>query len=336
MINERLETFFREKEALPRKFTEINSRTIDFIRDFTLSPGKRVRPVLVIAGYLTREENVPNSVLDVATAVEMFHAFLLTHDDFMDRDEFRRGQPTVWKRYENLGVSRHLAYSLAVVAGDLLYTYVFQRILGTDLSPEKKLGVIERLLETMELTGYGQNIDLYLTEMPLEKVRLDNVLLLYELKTGVYTISFPLTLGAWLAGCDESTLKVLHDFGVKAGTAFQIHDDIIGVFGDPEKTGKPVGSDIREGKRTFLIVEAYRRGSEEDRRVIEEFLGREDEGSVRRVMEIIESTGALEEARRLEKSLTEEAVALLEPLDIREDIKQFLKEFAVYLIRREK
>lgn len=335
-VDKTIEEFFKSKEKIPKRYREINEMAFDFMKGFTLSPGKRVRPVLVLAGYLSQREKVPKDILRVASAVEMFHAFLLIHDDFMDEDSFRRGEPTVWKRFENSGVDRHTAYSLAVTTGDILYTYVFQQILSTKLPEERKLAVLDRVLETMELTGFGQNIDVYNAVRPIPEVRKEDILLMYELKTGVYTISFPLILGAELAGAPKKVIRAFNEYGRKVGTAFQIHDDILGIFGDPSKTRKPVGSDIREGKRTILILEAYQSASPQERKIIERYLGKDDEEGIKRVIEIVEKTGALERAKEMERNLVEEGINAIEDIPIRDDIRTFLVELAHYLITREK
>ena len=337
-VNARLEEFYREKkESLPGDLGSINVVSVEYAGKFTLSPGKRVRPILVIAGYMSQGRSPGEDILWVAASIELLHSFLLIHDDVMDRDEVRRGEPTVWKRFlDGLGVDLHSAYSFAITTGDLVYTYALQVILSrTRLEPEAKLEVLRGVLETIEYTGYGQNLDLYLSVTPIERVEPRDVYKMYELKTGLYTVAFPLTLGARLGGGDEETLGLLREYGVRAGIAFQIHDDIIGAFGDPAKTGKPLGSDIREGKKTLLVVEAYRRAGPGERRVIRECLGVDREDCVEKVLRVIRDTGALDEARRQEKRLVDEALSSLRRASVDREIKEFLEELAVFFITRE-
>ncbi len=335
-VDEKIVEFFKGKEGLAGRFKDINERALSFAEDFTVSGGKRVRPILFLAGYISQGKEPDDSILKVAAAIELIHSFLLIHDDIMDKDEVRRGKPTVWKRFENAGFDRHTAYSMAITTGDLVYTYALQLVLESGLPWEMREVVLRNMLRTVEDTGYGQNLDVYFPAKPVEEVSPEDVMLVYKQKTGYYTIVFPLTTGAEIAGADKGTLEALSDYGLKVGIAFQVHDDILGVFGDPEKTGKPVGNDIREGKRTILVLEAYRRGSPEDKEIIRRYLGTDDEDGVKKVMEVIERTGALDYAKELERNLVEEGKRALEKARISEEIRTFLKEFADYLITREK
>ena len=336
-INKRLEEFFKEKEPMARNYGEINQKAFQFMKEMTLSGGKRIRPVLLIAGYLSQGKEPDEGVFDVATAVELFHNFLLIHDDVIDKDEVRRGLPTLWKRFqEELNLDQHLAFSLAISTGDILYAYVVEKLAKADLPPDQRIKVLERFTHAMELTGYGENLDIYLSVIPIEEVDEKWISVVHELKTGVYTISFPLALGAELAGADEDTLNALYEYGVNAGIAFQLHDDILGVFGDPEKTGKPVGNDIREGKRTLLLLTAYRNADEEGRKILEEAIGSNDEEKIRKAIEVIEKTGARDYVERVKKEFAEEAIARIKGLNLKNGIDRFLEEFAIYLITREK
>ncbi len=336
-INKRLESFLEEKEQVAKNYGEINEKAFRYMKEMILSGGKRIRPILFIAGYLSQGKEPDEGILDVAVAIELFHNFLLIHDDVIDKDETRRGLPTVWKRFqEELGVDQHTAFSLAISTGDILYAFVVEKLAKARIDPEDRIKVLERFTHTMELTGYGENLDVYLPNLPIEEVDEKWVSLIHELKTGIYTISFPLTLGAELAGADEDTLNALYEYGIDAGIAFQLHDDILGVFGDPKKTGKPVGNDIREGKRTLLLLTAYKNADEEQRRILEEAVGSDDEKKIKQAIKVIEETGAKEYVDRVKKELVDEAIERIKGLDLKNGIDRFLEELAVYLITREK
>jgi len=335
-VEEEIKNMMEEKKFIASKYGYINTKSLEFMEAFTLSPGKRIRPVLFLAGYASQGKEPSHDMIKIAAAIEMLHAFLLTHDDIMDKDDTRRGLPTVWKRFELLDLDLHTSYSLAMTTGDLEYTYVFQKILESNLHPDDKIIILERLLETVELTAYGQNLDVYYAVVPVEEVKEEDVFKVYELKTGVYTMAFPLTLGAELAGADKETLDALRNYAIRTGIAFQIHDDIIGSFGDPKKTGKPKGSDIREGKRTLLLLWALKRLPPGERKELASLVGRDEEGAVARALELIEQSGALDEARRMERELVDEAKKFLKRADITPEIRQFLDELAEFIITREK
>ena len=336
-INTRLEEFFKEKESLPREYGYINEKVFQFMKEAVLSNGKRVRPVLLIAGYLSQGREPNEGIFDIAVSVELFHNFLLIHDDIIDKDELRRGMPTLWRRFqEELGVDEHLAISLAISAGDTLYAYVVEKITKARLPPEKRLKALERFTHTMELTGYGENLDIYFPVVPIDQIDEKWVSIVHKLKTAMYTISFPLTLGAELGEASEDILNGLYEYGINAGIAFQLHDDILGVFGDPKKTGKPVGNDIREGKRTLLLLTAYRNANEEQKRILEEAIGSNDEQKIQKAVEVIEATGARDYVDRVKKELIDDAIRIIRGLNLKNNIDKFLEELAIYLITREK
>ena len=192
LIDEKLTEYFKKKIQLAQRFKNINEQAVSFAEDFTVSGGKRVRPILFLAGYISQGKEPDEEILKIAAAIELIHSFLLIHDDIMDRDELRRGKPTVWKRFENVGFDRHTAYSLAITTGDLVYTYALQLVLETHISPEEKELVLENMLRTVEDTGYGQNLDVYFPTKPIEDISPEDVMLVYKQKTGYYTIVFPL------------------------------------------------------------------------------------------------------------------------------------------------
>ncbi|NPA87031.1 MAG: polyprenyl synthetase family protein, partial [Candidatus Diapherotrites archaeon] len=135
---------------------------------------------------------------------------------------------------------------------------------------------------------------------------------------------------------DPRTLEALFNYGVKVGVAFQIHDDVLGVFGDPEKTGKPVGNDIREGKKTVLLLEAFRRANEEQRKVLLSAVGSDDPEKIKAAKKVIVETGALDYANELKNNLVKEAKEIVEELSLKNGMDAFLKEFADFVITREK
>lgn len=333
-----IESFIESKRNIMNSFGEINSAAWEYTRDFTLGGGKRIRPVLFIAGFLSRNDNIDPEYLNVAAALELLHAFLLIHDDIEDRDELRRGKPTVWKRFEDgFSVSRHVAYSLAINTGDIVYTWVSQLILNSDLDEETKVFALKKILEVAEHTAFGQNVDVMLAENDIEGVTIDDVMLVYRQKTGIYTIAAPLTLGMRMGGgWTEDELKQIWDAGMKVGIAFQMRDDIIGLIGNPEVTGKPVGSDLREGKKTYVLLLAYRRMDNSGKRKVKELLGKEDPEAVEALLDMIKETGAIEDVQREAEVLVEEAKEVFRDTSMDSKIRKVLLELSDYVVKREK
>ncbi len=355
MAFENMKAFFAEwvpkidKELysyLERKIEEqkdpFNKRVLEDVLRFVKAGGKRVRPTLVVAGYLGAGKNGDERVVKASISYELLHAYLLIHDDIIDRDEKRRGQPTVWKslmdHYVGDGLERHDAESIAICAGDIANEYSTLSLIEAGFSPEITVRAVRELREIAERTGYGQVLDVSLEMLPIEKVREEDVLRVHELKTAKYTIEGPLHLGATLAGAPKEVFEAYSNYAIPVGIAFQLQDDIIGVFGDEKKTGKPVGSDIREGKRTLLIVKAYERATPEQRKVLDAIVGRESATpeEIDMVKEIIVETGSLDYSRDLMEQLMDQGVSSLDNAPIDEAIKDVLRDLAEYIIKRDK
>jgi len=339
-IDEKLYAFLERKVAeAPDRF---NRRVAEDILRFARAGGKRLRPLLFILGYMGTGREPYEGVVEASISIELVHDYLLIHDDFMDGDTLRRGQDTVWyslyKWLKGMGVDdQHAAHALAVCAGDLAETYGTEAILEANIPPDKKLALVDLLHRIIEQTGYGQVLDVSLEMLPLSDVREEDVLKVHEYKTSRYTVEGPLHLGATLA--DGGTLlDVYTKYAIPAGIAFQLRDDIIGVFGDEKVTGKPAGSDIREGKRTLLVVKAYERGTEEQRKRIEEILGKKDltREELEEIREIIRETGSLEYSQELMERLVGEAKAVIESSDVVEPTRTILLQLADYMVHREK
>ncbi|HID09056.1 TPA: polyprenyl synthetase family protein [Candidatus Micrarchaeota archaeon] len=344
-INREIDALFEEKAEIMGEFGEINRKAVlEVTKNFVMKGGKRVRPVLTILGYKGVTGDVCTAAVQTGALMEILHTFLLIHDDICDKDPFRRGTPTVWKsfydefRERGLRDPLHHANAIAMITGDIVHVYAYQLALKIDADRDVREKILGKVLEITEVTGYGQNMDIYLSLLPLESVSEEDVLKTYKLKTGIYSVSGPLELGAILAGAEDEVFETYRRYGEKAGVAFQIHDDIIGVFGDPKVTGKPVGSDIREGKRTILVIKAYENADEAQRRVLNQALGNQDapQDLIEEAAEIIRETGALDYARELEERLAEEAVQILEQSGIEKETREILTEFTEFVMKREK
>lgn len=237
----------------------------DMVREYTTRPGKRVRPQLVMLGHAVVDPSGIDDprVLRVAAATELLHTFMLVHDDVADRSDLRRGGPAL---HHALG-GGHLGDSLAVVAGDHLFARSIEAMLESGHPASPKLA--RYTLEVCRHTAAGQYLDLALASAPLEQVTLFQALKVAQLKTARYGFVAPLVTGALLAGAPREVLETLGRVGRAAGVAFQLRDDLIGLFEDAQACGKPAGADLAEGKRTFPLIAAYTRASANDRRELE-------------------------------------------------------------------
>ena len=227
------------------------------------SGGKLVRPQLVIATYEGLGGTPGEAVAGVAAAFELLHTALIVHDDVIDRDFVRRGKPNISGKYRDLAASNgadratadHHGMSAAVVAGDLALFYSYRMIDYSGVAEATRAPLLELMDEALFASAAGELLDLdYSGAVAIPTV--DNILEMARLKTAVYSLEVPLKAGAVLAGAPNEVIEALGDFGREIGTAYQVVDDLLGVFGDSVATGKSTTSDLREGKRTVLVAHA--------------------------------------------------------------------------------
>ncbi|MFC6883856.1 MULTISPECIES: polyprenyl synthetase family protein [Actinomadura] len=268
-------------------------------RDFVLSGGKRIRPLLCYWGWRGANGGDCAEILKAAAALEIFHAFCLIHDDIMDDSDLRRGRPSLHRTLAGLhasrrwrGDARQFGIATAILLGDLCMTWA-DELLHTSGLPRRRLASARRYYHRMrsELC-YGQHLDILeqargpsSTERSLDVVRY---------KTAKYTVERPLHLGGALAGAPPGLLAAYSAFGLALGEAFQLRDDLLGAFGDPAVTGKPNLDDLRSGKPTVLVAHAVRHAAPAERRLLDRLLGdpRLGEDGADLLRRVLRDTGA--------------------------------------------
>lgn len=305
--------------------------------------GKRLRGGFVLMSYkMFGGKN--KDIIKVAAAVEIMQTSMLVFDDVMDKADTRRGVPTIHKLYEEdfektlPQEALHIGNSMAICHGIMTESLSPKIILETSFSDKQKVAVLHHLLNTITLVSYGQAFDL-LTEV-LDDISAEDTLQVHRYKTATYTYENPLHVGAILAGASEEELKLLTDYAMPAGIAFQIQDDILGMFGDERKVGKPTISDLKEGKKTLLILKALEKASKKEKEIINNALGNENvtDEQHNAVKEIIESTGSLRYSKDLAEKYVKKALEVVEELEkqnLNQEGLDFLKGIAEYMINRE-
>lgn len=244
------------------------------------SGGKRLRPYMLILGYEAFGGTDTTSVVPIAAAHELLHLSLLIHDDIIDRDTIRYGTANVSGQYlhayahlvPGTGNRRHYADSAALLGGDLLLSSAHQLILDSTLSDRLKLLAHRQLVDGVFEVAGGELID---TEAAFRTQPVDPIVIA-RYKTISYSFISPLLTGAHLAEAPEDALELLKIFAIALGTAFQLTDDLLGVFGDEGTTGKSASGDLREGKRTLLIAHSLEILTGEDRMYFTSVLGNPD------------------------------------------------------------
>src|SRR6202035_5784637 len=277
---------------------------IDGVEELMTHGGKRLRPALVYYTYRACGGPSDGAVLPLALATEFLHTYLLIHDDIMDHAEVRRGQPSAHARFREAhrshgwrGDAGDFGASAAILEGDLAHTWAVE-LFGGVLVEGERAAELRRCSSDMcqEVIG-GQYLELLvaLRRATEQQAGEDELLRVLRLKSGRYTCERPIQLGGILAGADAATLAALSRYGGAVGEAFQLQDDLLGMFGDEEAVGKPVGADLKEGKFTFLVYHALRAASPEERRTLQTALGDPhlEREEVARVQRILEGTGAV-------------------------------------------
>ncbi|WP_010540574.1 polyprenyl synthetase family protein [Dietzia alimentaria] len=237
-------------------------RLAGLLADFVLGGGKRMRPRFALAGYAAVDSvgaHVPDEVVTACAALELIQACALVHDDIIDASDTRRGRPTVHRSVESLhrdlgwdGDPGRYGESQAILIGDLALTWADEMFVtsGVESAALSRALVPWYSMKTEVLSGQMLDILAEASDATDEETPAR----VNRFKTAAYTVERPLHIGAELAGARPETIAALREFGVAVGQAFQLRDDMLGVFGDPEITGKPSGDDLREGKRTLLLA----------------------------------------------------------------------------------
>ncbi len=299
-----------------------------------LAGGKRLRPAFCYWGWRGAGGEDGPQILAAAAALELLHASALVHDDVMDGSDSRRGQPSLHRQFAALHAARHWngsAQSFGVAAGillgDLLLAWTDQMFQASGL-PAGALRRGQPVLDLMRTEVMaGQYLDLLGQAAGDETVA--SALRVVEYKTARYTIERPLQLGAALAQAPGDATAAA--YGLPLGVAFQLRDDILGLFGDPAQTGKPSGDDVREGKRTVLLAITRVRASAQQAAIIDRLLGDPhlDEAGVAEVRAVITGTGALAECELMIERHVATALSALDAAPITDEAKAALAELAI-------
>jgi len=225
----------------------------DAVRSLVLRGGKRMRAVLLAAAYeACSGDKGAAAVGQVGVALELLQAYLLVHDDWMDGDELRRGGPSVPAMMRSRFAPRRAEF-VSVLAGDLASAWSMRALLDAELPPARLLQASREFGRMAEDVVNGQILDVAETARDEGAVEA-----MHALKTASYTVRGPVVMGAVLAGAPDGVVAGLTAFAEPLGIAFQLRDDVLGVFGDPRAMGKSAGGDLRCGKRTAVVVEAMK------------------------------------------------------------------------------
>lgn len=304
--------------------------------------GKRIRPYLVFLAYEAYGGETTDSILPVACAWELLHTCFLIHDDIIDRDSVRHGKPNIagvyQKKYEKSAKaqSSHYAQSAALLAGDLLLSGTLEIVGQSSLSAEDKHKVNTYLQSALFSAGGGQLLDV---ESVLSPVAESDAISIAYYKTATYSFQLPMLCGAVLANAPDNQLKKLEQLGLEMGIAYQLSDDLLGIFGDQDQTGKSNRSDIREKKRTLLVQTAIEELDVSQKEFLEQVYNlnyKISNEEVEQVFSLLQSSGAEQNIQNQISDRAATAKQLVSELTISQDHQQVLTELIDKLTVRTK
>ncbi|MGB3562999.1 MAG: polyprenyl synthetase family protein [Thermoanaerobaculia bacterium] len=341
-LENELSLWLAVKQAQAREIVPASEELTGVLADYVFRGGKRLRPALLYYSYRSCGGTSDQTVLPLAMAVELLHTYLLAHDDIMDRAELRRGEPAVHLVFRDLhrsrdwaGDSDHFGQSVAILLGDLAQAYSMELFASTPADDENWPELRRAFSSMVQEVIVGQYLEM--TAGYREDLGEEELLRVLRMKSGRYSVEWPMHLGAILAGAAADTREGLCRYGSLMGEAFQLQDDLLGMFGDPERVGKPVGEDLAEGKFTVLIHHALRQAPAEGRELLATALGNPDltPDEVSKAQEVIRETGAEEKVGQMIEERMGAAQAILESLELEPDGKRFFEGLVEYLRDRE-
>lgn len=310
------------------------------LEEFVLRGGKRIRPAFAYWGWRAVADDtapVPSEIMRLFAALELLHACALVHDDVIDASATRRGLPTVHRIFADThrsrgwrGSAEQFGLSAAILLGDLALVWADDIVGTAPLSVEAHRRVRRVWADIRTEVLGGQYLDIVNESSGADSVA--SAMTVNTYKTASYTVSRPLQLGAAAAADRPDVLDTFHEIGTDLGVAFQLRDDVLGVFGDPAVTGKPSGDDLRSGKRTVLLAEAVELAEQRDpaaATLLRTAIGTElSDDQVGELCRVIEAVGALSAVERRIDTLTDQALGRLDAAPINESAKVGLSELA--------
>jgi geranylgeranyl diphosphate synthase type I len=327
LVDARLDSALGDVESYADAHAPETATLLTQLRALTLRGGKRLRSVLIMAGVETVApwQEHHHAVIDAAAAIELFQSYLLLQDDWMDGDEMRRGGPTAHIVLGSALGSVHRGAAGAVLLGDLASALAQGLLAGLDIPQSRVAAVLRDFVELQREVAIGQMLDI---------MNAENHDAVCSLKTGSYTVSGPLVLGHTLAGGSVAGRRALKLYAAPLGIAFQLRDDILGLFGRDEEIGKSSGADLRAAKPTALMQEALRRLSGGAREELASLQGRPDAEALERARSLVRQSGALETIEQRIAELRTTALASLETSELRPSGCALLQQVAQKLTER--
>jgi len=345
-VNKALEEFLDTKINRAKKLYPLHTQYYTHLKEYLMRGGKRFRPLAIVIACRAAGGKVDSkSLYRASCSIEILHNASLLHDDLIDHDDTRRGGPTFHALYRELyksDVSKdfekatHFGMTAAILGGDSLINMGGMAIIESHLDPDIGIQCLdyyhkgfEEIIEGVFLEMNMVNDQNTTPEMYMEMIRLKTAALLEK----------SLLMGGAIARATQSQMKALSEYGIKVGQAFQMQDDILGSFGDEKVTGKAADGDIKQGKKTMLLLEALRLCTPEQREILEKYLGNDKltPNKVESVRDVFRDSGALDSVRKLMTEFLNAGQRALDEAEpaLDEKYKQFLLGLSNFLVKRD-
>ncbi len=302
----------------------------ELLEEYCCREGKRVRPLIMLIscfGYQRGKKR--EDAVKIASVIEMMHSFLLIQDDIIDRSDLRRGGHSLHvscaRRYGGNSHNQNIGSDIALILADVLFAAAVEILAGSNVPPRVKDRFLGIFSSTYEVTAWGQVLDILNSRSKKIENPADNALIISTMKTAYYTVYYPMLMGYVLAGRNADQEKeLIRDFSLPLGLAFQMRDDILGVFGSKEDVGKSTNSDIMEGKVTILVNSTIEKLEKRDRKKFLDLFtrNRKTHGDVEKIRRMIIASGSREAVLERHRELVEQSRSLLSRLHLSEDYRE--------------
>ncbi len=337
LIEENLINFINKKknENIPTVFKKQNA--LELLEKFVLR-GKMIRGTLFLLSLEMMGEKITDEYLDVACSIELVHSALLIQDDIIDNDRTRRGHDTIFVEYEKRGERIHAAnkghygISIGIVVADMAI------FLAMDLLSHYQGMFLQKLLEfyahEIYLVSIAEGIDSELGQSEIEPKK-EDIYAVYKYKTARYTFSLPFVMAGIIAG-NQKEAKIFEELGELIGLIFQLKDDVIGLFGDEKTIGKPVGSDIRENKKTLIRVLLYEHVNQSEKKNLEDAFGNKNItfSQIENVKTLVKKYKIIDVINGEIDEIMNRAWRLFKTLEVSQEHKMILKDLMEFNLKR--
>jgi len=333
-----LEKLNQEVQGLKASYPDITPWSTSVLDDLLtfINDGKGIRGSLVVQTYQDFGGNELELALLIGGALELVQAGLLIHDDIIDRDEFRRGNKAIWVKLQDQTLTEpersHYGRSQAICVGDVAYFAAFELLSNPKIPKE----IVATFARELTLVGFAEMQDVAFSRKHI-KPTFQEIVTLYQYKTARYTFSLPFILGAMMANNPE-LISPISKLGEHIGIVFQIHDDYLGLFGVTEKTGKPVGNDIREGKKTLHMLTLLEEVTDDQNKKLISILGNSSASNeeIEYVISLMKQYKIPQKIEKIVEEHVSSATSILNTINLPEKFKTHSSELLQFILQREK